>query len=208
MRRTRPQRPGRRERGTTLLGFVGGLLAGLALAVAVALYITNAPVPFVNKVQRPTDTIVPGALDPNKGLNPIVAPALPAPADVPGKAVAGAGAAAVPAPTPPTAVGALPQGGTLPPGGAAATAAGKDLPPDDAALYLLQAGAFKTPDDAEAMRARLGMLGMDAKVSERQQDGARLYRVRIGPYGQMTDLEKIRKMLAENGIDAQLVKLR
>jgi len=184
----------RRARGTTLLGFVGGLLAGLALAVAVALYITNAPVPFVNKVQRPTDTIVPGALDPNKGLNPIVAPVAPAPADVPGKAVAGA------APLPPV-VGALP-----PAGGTAAS--GKDLPPEDAALYLLQAGAFKTPDDAEAMRARLGMLGMDAKVSERQQDGARLYRVRIGPYGQMTDLEKIRKMLAENGIDAQLVKLR
>jgi cell division septation protein DedD len=184
--------PGR-ERGTTLLGFVGGLLAGLALAVAVALYITNAPVPFVNKVQRPTDTIVPGAIDPNKGLNPT---ATPAPADLPGNSAAGGSPAA------PTTTGALP------PGGAAAPTAGKDPPPDDAALYLLQAGAFKTPDDAEAMRARLGMLGMDAKVSERQQDGARLYRVRIGPYGQMADLEKMRKMLAENGIDAQLVKLR
>ena len=46
----------RRQRGGTLLGFMLGLVLGLAVAVVVALFITRAPVPFVNKTGRnPTD---------------------------------------------------------------------------------------------------------------------------------------------------------
>jgi cell division protein FtsN len=76
---------------------------------------------------------------------------------------------------------------------------------------MLQAGAFKSPEEAEAMRARLGMLGMDARVIERQAEaggGGKLYRVRLGPYGRVEDVDKIRKVLTENGIQAQLVKMR
>src|SRR4029453_19445050 len=60
------------QRGTTLVGFVGGLVLGLAIAVAVALFITNAPVPFVNKVRPASENVNPagsGPLpDPNKPL--------------------------------------------------------------------------------------------------------------------------------------------
>jgi hypothetical protein len=45
---------GRRQRGGFVLGLVVGLLIGLALALGVALYITKAPVPFVNKVPQRT----------------------------------------------------------------------------------------------------------------------------------------------------------
>jgi cell division protein FtsN len=43
-----------RWRGGFALGLVVGLLIGLALALGVALYITKAPVPFVNKVPQRT----------------------------------------------------------------------------------------------------------------------------------------------------------
>ena len=60
------------QRGRTLLGFIVGLVVGLGVAVAVALYITNAPVPFVNKVRPASENINPGAggqlPDPNKPL--------------------------------------------------------------------------------------------------------------------------------------------
>ncbi|MBE0547339.1 MAG: hypothetical protein IH627_06755, partial [Rubrivivax sp.] len=43
-----------RQRGGFVMGLVVGLLAGLALALGVALYITKAPVPFINKVPQRT----------------------------------------------------------------------------------------------------------------------------------------------------------
>jgi hypothetical protein len=51
-RRPRHERSG--QRGGFALGLVVGLLIGLALALGVALYITKAPVPFVNKVPQRT----------------------------------------------------------------------------------------------------------------------------------------------------------
>ncbi|MFL6694534.1 MAG: SPOR domain-containing protein, partial [Ramlibacter sp.] len=35
----------------------------------------------------------------------------------------------------------------------------------------MQAGAFRTPEDAETQRAKLSLMGVDAKVTEREQAG-------------------------------------
>ncbi len=88
----------------------------------------------------------------------------------------------------------------------------KGTPPtaavDDGSRFLLQAGAFRSPDDADAMRARLALLGFDSKIFPREQDGTTLYRVRLGPYGNLDDVNRIRKTMAENGIDVQLIRLK
>jgi cell division protein FtsN len=179
------------QRGNTLLGFVLGLVVGLAIAVGVALYITNAPVPFVSKVRPAGESVVPGApgqlLDPNRALYSQT-PVRPGPA---------------PAEPPPEVTAATdPKAAPPPPEKGAATAI------DDGTRFLLQAGAFRTPDDADAMRARLALLGFDAKVFPRDQDGSTLYRVRLGPYGDLNDVNRIRKTMAENGIDVQLIRLK
>jgi cell division protein FtsN len=177
-----------RQGGNTVIGFVAGLLAGLLIAVAVALYMTNAPVPFMNKVHRPTENVKPGAdgklPDPNTALysKPIEPPKVD-----PTKVNAKTDPKAVPPPPEQPAKADAP-------------------PPAETTRYLLQAGAFKTPDDADAMRARLALLGLDARVSPFEQGGTTLYRVRVGPYGQIDDINRIRKDLAENGIDSQVVK--
>jgi cell division protein FtsN len=178
------------QAGSTLVGFILGLILGLAIAVAVALYITNAPVPFVNKVRPASENVNPSAggqlPDPNKPLQqPMRAP----------------DTAAVPPPkfdaaTDPKAAPPPPEKGVA------------AVVPDDGSRYLLQAGAFKTPDDADAMRARLALLGYDAKIFPREQDGVTLYRVRLGPYGNIEDVNRMRKTMAENGIDVQLIKVR
>jgi len=55
--------------------------------------------------------------------------------------------------------------------------------PTPRGALMLQTGAFKSAQDADSMRARLALLGLDARVSQVTQDGATvLYRVRIGPY--------------------------
>lgn len=175
----------RYQRGGTLLGFIMGLLAGLAVAVAVALYITNAPLPFVTKVQRPAANAAPspGAPlpDPNKSLYG-TAKSEPAPS-----ATAARPAAETPAEKAP---------------------AKAEAPVEDGTRFLLQAGAFKSPDEADAMRARLALLGLDARIFPIEQGGQTLYRVRLGPYGQMDEINRTRKRLAENSIDAQVVRLK
>jgi len=173
----------------TVIGFVAGLVVGLGIAVAVALYMTKAPVPFMNKVQRPTENVKPAAdgklPDPNAALyaKPIEPPKLDTPkpdARTDPKA----------APPPPEQTARL------------------DPSSIDSTRYLLQAGAFRSPDDADAMRARLALLGLDAAVSPTDQSGTTLYRVRLGPYGQIDDINRIRKSLAENGIDSQVLKIK
>ena len=177
----------RHQLGSTALGFVLGLVIGLGIAVAVALYITNAPVPFLNKVKPASENVNPAAggqlPDPNKPLQ--ITPRGPDTTATP-KLDAATDPKAAP-PPPEKGVAAI---------------------PDDGSRYLLQAGAFKAADDADAMRARLALLGFDAKIIPRDQDGQTLYRVRLGPYGNIEDVNRMRKTMAENGIDVQLIKVR
>jgi len=72
--------------------------------------------------------------------------------------------------------------------------------------YLLQAGAFRSEADADAMRARLALLGYEARVSPREGVGDPIYRVRIGPVVKLDDLNRMRQTLAQNGIDASVVR--
>ncbi len=174
--------------------FLGGLVVGLGIAAGTAVYITKAPVPFVSKVQRLTDTLTPDANDPNQPLfSPLIpgpgtqTPGTPAPA-----ATAGAPGATLPAAgvAPPTNMvpGATPGGASAGPG------------------ILLQVGAYRTPDDADAMRARLALMGYDAKVAKTTEEGGlAVYRVRLGPYGPADDVNGILRTLSENGVDARQV---
>jgi cell division protein FtsN len=76
-------------------------------------------------------------------------------------------------------------------------------------LYLLQAGAFQSPADADNLKARLAFMGLEASVEPTSlPDKGVWYRVRLGPYAKVEDINKVRSLLAQNGVDASLVKLR
>ena len=79
--------------------------------------------------------------------------------------------------------------------------------PDDKWSYFLQAGAFREQSDAEAMRAKLALMGVEAKVSERQAETGVLYRVRVGPFSQLEGMNKVRGKLSDNGVDAAVVRI-
>src|SRR6202007_545264 len=64
---------------------------------------------------------------------------------------------------------------------APAVAAGAAPAADSGGRLMLQTGAFKSPQDADAMRARLALLGLDARVTQVTQDATVLYRVRVWP---------------------------
>jgi cell division protein FtsN len=174
-----------------LLVFVGGLVVGLAIAAGLALYLTKAPIPFVNKVQRATENVNPAASgklpDPNAPLYKSAPATTTTPPQI------------APPPAPPAAVAdAIPA---TP--GAPATA-----PIEEGTRFMLQAGAFRNADEADAMRARLALVGLEAKVFPGDQAGETLYRVRLGPYGSLDDVNRIRARLIENGMESQLVRIR
>jgi len=79
---------------------------------------------------------------------------------------------------------------------------------DERSSYLLQAGAFRTLDDAESMRGKLALLGYEARVVGADLNGQTFYRVRVGPYAKVDDVNQIRSRLAENGIEAAVVRQR
>ncbi len=93
--------------------------------------------------------------------------------------------------------------GVAPPG-----ANGLINPNDDGSRYLIQAGAFKQPEDAETMRAKLAMLGFEAKISQRETDAGTIHRVRIGPVPDLEMTNRARSKLAENGVESSIIKIK
>jgi cell division protein FtsN len=74
-------------------------------------------------------------------------------------------------------------------------------------IYFAQAGAFTRADDAEAQRAKLALLGLDAKLSEREQAGRTVYRVRVGPFEARTQADAAIERLQAAGVDSTLVRV-
>jgi len=74
--------------------------------------------------------------------------------------------------------------------------------------YFVQAGAYSQTDEAEQQRARLGMLGFVARVTEREQSGRTVYRVRLGPYEKKDDADTAKERLEGAGVEAALVRVQ
>ncbi|HMN22527.1 MAG TPA: SPOR domain-containing protein [Ottowia sp.] len=232
MKRARPPssraapRRGRRQFGGTFLGLVLGAIVGLAVALAVAIYVTRVPVPFLNKgatrstLQDAAEAERNRDWDPNAALRGRGAANMPAPiggavAPLPDPALIPAPAVPPPAEVQPGAPALAqpraPSPSADPLGDLAATRSGLPPPavaPVDPFAYFVQAGAFRAAPEADAQRARLSLLGVEARVSEREQAGRTIYRVRVGPLQNRDAAERVRERLEQNGFDAALVRVQ
>ena len=197
------------QRGGTILGFIMGIVVGLGAALAVAVYVTKVPIPFVNKGQsRSADQDV-AESERNKNWDPNAplygkTPAKPAaPANAGAAAGVDADAPAVPAAKAAEqkpAVSADPLGDL-----AQASAAG---PAAEPFFYFVQIGAFRTAEDAESQRARLSLGGVQAKVSEREQSGRAVFRVRVGPLNKKEEADSLKEKLDAAGYETALVRVQ
>ena len=75
-------------------------------------------------------------------------------------------------------------------------------------VYFVQAGAFRNASEADAQKARLSLLGMNPRVTERDQAGRPIYRVRLGPYNSKADADSARSRLENAGVTAALVRVQ
>jgi cell division protein FtsN len=77
----------------------------------------------------------------------------------------------------------------------------------DSFSYYVQAGAYSRPEDAEQQRAKLAMMGVGARVMEREQSGRMVYRVRVGPFDARDEAEGMQARLASASVEASLVRV-
>jgi cell division protein FtsN len=181
------------DNSSLILGILIGMVLGLVVAGGVAWHISKRPSTFNNKDDQASsakDTPAPDTtpVKPQKSATP-TKPAQDTASSTDGKqrfefykiltekdSTATSTSAHNPPPAAPSKVG-----GTV--------------------AYLLQAGSFANSGDAENLKAKLALLGLEAsvQVADVQGFGTR-YRVRLGPYRTTEDLNRAKATLKQNGI--------
>lgn len=191
-----------------IVGIIIGVVIGLGIALAVAVYVTKVPVPFLNHGIRSSEQ---DANESRKNQN--WDPNAPLYGKNPAKPLPPGGAASGSAPAPPP-VATIPAPAATPPAAAKSNdplgdlAAARAAASADPFYYFVQAGAFRTPEDAEAQRAKLSLMGIDAKVTEREQSGRQVFRVRVGPFDHKEDADRQKEKLDSGGFDTALVRVQ
>ena len=219
----------KKQLGGTILGFILGVIVGLGAALAVAVYVTKVPVPFLNKGgARGADQDAAEAQknkdwDPNSPLRGKAAAKPPAPVasaaggdsspPVAAQPVAAADAKGAAASAPKAAAskpGKVETGkpASADPLGDLAKAKAAEAGSADPYDYFVQAGAFRTQADADAQRAKLAMMGWEARVSEREQNGRPVFRVRVGPFAKRDDAAALKDKLDGTGVESALVRVQ
>ena len=186
--------PASRRSGSSLLvGILVGLVLGLVVALGVAWYINKMPSPFTSRATPPTP--------PAKAEPPKVAPPSPT-AKVEEKAAKAEEKPRF------DFYKILPGSEEATPDKSAKEPAKGSTPPAKETFFL-QAGAFQSAPDADNMKARLALLGIEAAIETTTlPDKGLIHRVRIGPYSSVEELNRTRDTLKQNGVQTSLVKAR
>lgn len=177
--------------GSLLLGILIGLILGLGIALAVAWYINKVPSPFLGR-QPPSAkseapkaaTGSPAAKSEDKATKSVEAkPRFDFYKILPGNEE----------PATDQQLREAQKG---------STAAAKEA-------FFLQAGAFQSASDADNLKARLALLGIEATVQTTSlPDKGVWHRVRVGPYTSVEELTRTRDTLKQNGVSTSLIKVR
>ena len=204
-----------KSKSSLVTGIVIGVIIGLALATGTATYITKAPIPFMDKISPHIEEILATGgygvddtvgieSDPNHSLyagnlikNPPVFQGREAQiASELGRIATPSPTAVAPKPTAPTPALTPAPAPTTPPVASTAPSSG----------YYLQAGAFRSAHDADAMRARILMLGLEVNVQQGAFDGGTINRVRVGPFNGTDAMNQARALLSKEKIETSIVR--
>lgn len=74
--------------------------------------------------------------------------------------------------------------------------------------YVLQVGSFRTPEEADRLRAQLALIGIEASIQQVTIDAKdSWHRVRIGPLTDLDEVNRIKQRLAENKLNALVIRV-
>jgi len=202
-----------------LLGMIIGLLMGIVISLAVALWLNRLSNPFVDK-NRPVEPVAKMA-----PVQPSPPPAAAKAAEeaakgktVPEKAPEKGGTPAkerfefykilpgereAAEKAPPKTASAATSTQAAPKPGSSPTSP----KPHTGETYWLQAGAFSEEREADNLKAKIALTGLEASVRPVSiPDKGTLYRVRLGPYQSLDDANRIKSTLSQNGVGAAIIR--
>ena len=175
--------------GSLFVGILIGLLLGLGISLGVAWYINKMPTPFQARSNQPAKGETPKAIAPDapksddKSVKPENKPRFDFYKILPGS--------------------------EEPATDQQFKEAQQKTPAQTKEAFFLQAGAFQNAPDADNLKARLALMGMEATVQTTTvPDKGVWHRVRVGPYTTVDDLNRARDTLKQSGIDTTLIKVR
>jgi cell division protein FtsN len=79
-------------------------------------------------------------------------------------------------------------------------------PPKSNETWWLQVAALKNPADADKLKARLSLLGLQVSTQRVESGGQALFRIRVGPYKREDDALGDLDTLAQNNFEPRLFK--
>ncbi len=83
----------------------------------------------------------------------------------------------------------------------------KTVPETRKGTYVLQVGSYKNFVDADRVRAKLALQGVDAKVQKVSIDNDTWHRIRIGPISNLDELNRLRAILHKADVDALVIRV-
>lgn len=90
----------------------------------------------------------------------------------------------------------------------------KDVRPDTRGVpetrtgtYVLQAGSYKNFADADRVRAKLALQGVESKVQKVSVDNDTWHRIRIGPISNLNELNRLRTILRKADVDVLVIRV-
>jgi cell division protein FtsN len=66
------------------------------------------------------------------------------------------------------------------------------------AHYVIQAGSFKIKKEADLLRAKLALMGIESKINKAKVGDVTWYRVKIGPYARLVSVNTLMTRLKQN----------
>jgi cell division protein FtsN len=172
--------------GSFLIGLFFGFLLGLGVAAGIAIYFFKTPIPFADRPKAQDKPLAADqkAADASKSAKAEDKPRFDFYRILPGKEES-------------VTERQIREAAKQPP---------KPGAPKES--YFLQAGSFPNPADADGLKAKLALMGMEANVEPANVAGkGTWYRVRLGPYTRVDEINRVRQQLTQNGIEVSLVKI-
>lgn len=85
----------------------------------------------------------------------------------------------------------------------------KVAPPEENVGYVLQAGSFANYEDADQLKAKLALQGLQAHIQKVSiEDKGEFHRVRLGPYDSVQALDAASQQLTKMGIKPMRLKVK
>jgi cell division protein FtsN len=83
----------------------------------------------------------------------------------------------------------------------------KSVPETRSGTYVLQAGSYKNFSDADRVRAKLALQGIESNVQKVTVDNDTWHRIRIGPISKLDELNRLRQILRKADVDVLVIRV-